>query len=756
MAVKSATKASKASTAKAATSTAKAKAKATPQELMAFSWADTIAGYVKRFDQPTDSFTLETSDGREFTVHLTDTTGGNLVRNLGEPYADATAQMRDMLVPGRYLFTYGVFYPEKGEHVYEAKQITFPGARAHDYVFEKPDWWVKQIWQMADFYYRAEFGDGEPIWREYRVGVDMTGHKMGDRQETDTISRLIYGLSTAYHMTGEDRFLKAAETGVEYLREHLRNVDSGEGVTYWYHAIEIDEPSEKKILASEFGDDYQAIPAYEQIYALVGPTQVFRITGDKRIKEDIDATISLFERFFFDPENGGYWSHLDPISFDGKSDELGRNRARKNWNSVGDHVPAYLINAWLATGEQKYADMLVSIADTIEQRFPDDPNSPFVQERFHDDWSHDTTWGWQQNRAVVGHNLKIAWNLMRIHHMHPANRYLALANKINTTMPAVGSDEQRGGWYDVVERVRKPGQEATRFVWHDRKAWWQQEQAILAYQIMAGSTGNEEALRLGRESASYYNAWFFDYDEGSVYFNVLANGIPYLLGTERQKGSHSMAGYHSFELAFLATVYTNLLITKEPMDLWFSPIPGDLKDNILRVSPDILPPGSIRIGSVEVDGAPYADFDVDGLTVHVPDDKKRHKIKVRIVPTVDPFSVDTKFVGTVAEMTLTGKLDTSTFGIFQNEVEAVLAKKPARLVLILKDLDSIANVGIRVLLFARQRMDVSDRADIYAVAPKPAVREALLRADPDQEDINVVDSYDPFRDDDNKGKRPTP
>ena len=163
-------------------------------------------------------------------------------------------------------------------------------------------------------------------------------------------------------------------------------------------------------------------------------------------------------------------------------------------------------------------------------------------------------------------------------------------------MPAVGSDEQRGGWYDVVERVRQPGEEATRFTWHDRKAWWQQEQAILAYQIMAGSTGNEEALRLGREAAAFYNAWFFDYEEGSVYFNVLANGIPYLLGTERQKGSHSMAGYHSFELAYLATVYTNLLITKEPMDLWFSPIPGDLKDNILRVSPDILPPGSIRIG----------------------------------------------------------------------------------------------------------------------------------------------------------------
>jgi anti-anti-sigma regulatory factor len=96
----------------------------------------------------------------------------------------------------------------------------------------------------------------------------------------------------------------------------------------------------------------------------------------------------------------------------------------------------------------------------------------------------------------------------------------------------------------------------------------------------------------------------------------------------------------------------------------------------------------------------------------------------------------------------------STFDRFQTEVEGVLAKKPSRLVLNLTDLDSIANVGIRVLLFARQRMDLSDRADIYAVAPKPAVADALRKADPEQEDINIVESYDPFVDRDKKGKRP--
>ena len=36
-----------------------------------------------------------------------------------------------------------------------------------------------------------------------------------------------------------------------------------------------------------------------------------------------------------------------------------------------------------------------------------------MQERFHEDWSHDRKWGWQQDSAVVGHNLKIAWNLTR-------------------------------------------------------------------------------------------------------------------------------------------------------------------------------------------------------------------------------------------------------------------------------------------------------------------------------------------------------
>jgi mannose/cellobiose epimerase-like protein (N-acyl-D-glucosamine 2-epimerase family) len=599
-----------------------------------FSFSDTIAGYVTDFDRNKDTYSIKTSDRREFQVKLKSNTYAQLVRNLGDPYYDCTGQMRDMLMPGRYLFTYGIFYPQGNEHAFEAQFLIFLGRKPDEYFFEGPDWWVKQIEALGKFYLTAQFGQGDIDYHNYRTTITLTGEKPEDyfRQETDTISRLVYGFASAYMLTGNDRFLEAAEKGTEYLREHMRFYDLDENIVYWYHGIDVSGRRETKVFASEFGDDFDAIPAYEQIYALAGPIQTYRIIGDPRILKDAELTIDLFDRFFLDQEKGGYFSHLDPIMLDPRSDSLGENKGKKNWNSVGDHAPAYLINLYLATGEECYSKMLEYTFDTITKHFPDYDNSLFVQEKFCEDWSHDTTHMWQQNRGVIGHNLKIAWNLMRMHSLKPKQAYEELARKIAEVMPTIGGDSQRGGWYDVMERKLGPGEEKHRFAFHDRKAWWQQEQGILAYLILRGVLGDEAHLKLARESSAFYNAFFLDHDDGAVFFNVLANGIPYLMGTERFKGSHSMSGYHSFELAYLAQIYTNLLITKQSMDFYFKPKPGGFRNNILRVSPDILPSGSIHIGQVWVNDEPYADFDIHGLTVTLPDAKEEIRVKVRIVP----------------------------------------------------------------------------------------------------------------------------
>ncbi|GGL60540.1 hypothetical protein GCM10010129_00080 [Streptomyces fumigatiscleroticus] len=600
-----------------------------------FTFSDTIAGRVSDFDGRARVFTMRTADGRSFDVSLDGHPSAELLHNLGEPYQDATGHVEELLTQDAFVLAYGIFYPrgESGTLRFEAKRLIFVGRDPENFRFEEAGWWTRQLKEIADFYRKAQFGDGPVDFGQYRTEIKLGGDKTASHiQETDTISRLVYGMATAFLLTGDEEYLEVAERGTEYLREHMRFVDTDENVVYWYHGLKVDGDVEKKLFTSEFSDDYDALPAYEQIYALAGPVQTYRVTGDPRIKADADATIRIFDRFYLDPEEGGYFSHIDPILLSADHASLGPNRARKNWNSVGDHAPAYLINLYLATGEQKYADMLEYTFDMIVERFPDPERSPFVQERFHKDWSHDTTHGWQQNRAVVGHNLKIAWNLMRMHSLRPKDAYLRTAASLGESMPDIGSDRQRGGWYDVVERVKAEGEDRFRFSWHDRKAWWQQEQAILAYLILYGITKRVDFRTEARDAQSFYNAFFLDHDEGAVYFNTLASGLPYLLGTERLKGSHSMSMYHSAELCYLAAVYNNLLINGKAMDFWFKPDPALIEDRILRVSPDLLPTGAVRIAAVEIDGEEHTDFHAQALTVRLPETPGRIKVRVRLEP----------------------------------------------------------------------------------------------------------------------------
>ncbi|HEY0757420.1 MAG TPA: AGE family epimerase/isomerase [Ktedonobacteraceae bacterium] len=699
-----------------------------------FPFSDSIAGYVTATDWNTNTFTLKTSDEREFTVKLVDTTYGQVIRNPDEPLKNPSGPLQSVIAPGLYLFAYGIFYPENANYVFEAKVITFVGALGSEYRFEAPDWWIRQIRSLADFYLHAQFPDGIIDYRQYRTQITLEGQKIASsQQETDTISRMIYGFATTYMLTGEDRYLDAAMAGTEYLREHMRAVDTEKDVVYWYHGIDLCNGGERKIYASFFGDDFDAIPAYEQIYALAGPVQTYRVTGDPRILSDAERTVNLFERYFRDNEKGGYFSHIDPIFFDPRSPSLdieketppvhSHNRARKNWNSNGDHMPAYLINLWLATGDERYAKFILETADIIEQHFPDFAHSPFVCERFHEDWTPDLSWGPQQNRAVTGHNLKIAWNLMRAYQLRADQRYSALAQKIAGIIPTVGIDHQHGGLYDMLERQKGPGEQWHRFVWHDRKAWWQQEQAILAYLILYSSLRDPQYLKQAREMQAFYNAFFPDTDNGAVYFNTLASGTPYLVGTERLKGSHSMSGYHSFELCYLATVYTNLLIKQEPMDLYFRPLPGAFRDNILRVQPDILPPGSVKLNHVWINGDPYSDFDAEAMTIRLPEEqlqiqpqlamrppsvgnpaltpmaKRELKVRVRLAPTGLLFDVVLDMKDNVAQLTLIGDLNQAAIPALKAQFDKLATLQPLlqRVVLCMENLRSLSPEAARAI-----------------------------------------------------------
>jgi hypothetical protein len=321
---------------------------------------------------------------------------------------------------------------------------------------------------------------------------------------------------------------------------------------------------------------------------------------------------------------------------------------------------------------------------------------------------------------------------MRMNSLRPKDTYVDLAEKIATVIPDHGADRQRGGWYDVVERVLEPGQRFHRFAWHDRKAWWQQEQGILAYLILHGTLKKDDYLRFAREGSAFYNAWFLDTDAGGIYFNVLANGQPYALGTERGKGSHSMAGYHSFELCYLAAIYTNLLIRKEPMDFHFRPKAGGFADGVLRVQPDILPPGAVRITEVWIDGKPHGDFDANALTVQLPEGHGDIRVRVRLSPAALRFSADLlRMDGGVASLALSGALTAHDVRYLDEAMTSAFAGHASGLDLDAADLESICPEALRGLVFRKQK--AGGAFAIRLRNARPEVAAAVKDAEFDEE-----------------------
>ncbi len=89
------------------------------------------------------------------------------------------------------------------------------------------------------------------------------------------------------------------------------------------------------------------------------------------------------------------------------------------------------------------------------------------------------------------------------------------------------------------------------------------------------------------------------------------------------------------------------------------------------------------------------------------------------------LSVTLEMKAEAAEITLVGELDASSAPLFQAELEKAAALKPRWLVLRVKDLEFMASAGIRMLIFAKQKMGA--KVDVYVIAPQEPILETLQR-----------------------------
>jgi mannose/cellobiose epimerase-like protein (N-acyl-D-glucosamine 2-epimerase family) len=662
--------------------------------LNSFNQTLTVGGTIVSADPTKPSFSIEARSGDTFEAVVGRETNYQVLSNLDgldrnrvpDPQGVGREDppifnLQKYAVPGRPVFVRGIYQENGNSQRYEARDVYLLHSDAKRYLFEETHWWPTQTTQMADrildhlFDARRSYTIDD-FSEFYRTNLNILGQPVDDTvQECAVLSRLLYDLSSAYMMTGAERYLLAARAAANYLREAFRSLSHDGRYCFWAYGRRRNvqgERGEFLLFASQGPDDQGTIPLYEQIYAIAGLTQFYRVTLDWEVLEDIRRTINSFQDFFWDPVDeserrkrrdkdhdfagcGGYYSHLDPSTMRPDTVAAAENRSKKNWNSVGDHIPAYLVNLILSLeplpqGEVRrmFAPLLDVCHGILEEtssliceKFPD-PESDFVFERFHADWTPDLTYRWQQNRAVVGHDLKIAWNLTRCAYYFQtrakrlrdegkageaegynkrSDRCLEVAKRLADRMGEVGLDKIRGGIFDCVERTPNGGM-PTQFAWGATKDFWQQEQGILAYLILYGATENPHYLRLARESSAFWNLFFLDRERQGYFFRTTENGLPILEGQYGMKSSHAI-GYHAFELAYLAHLYTRAYVAAgggcdNSFCLYFK-ICSIKQQKSINVLPDFMPPGRVRITSVRANGvdmtedldpANLADFQV--------------------------------------------------------------------------------------------------------------------------------------------------
>ncbi len=658
-----------------------------------FTHTLTVLGTVGSIDEANCRFQLTCRSGEVFEVSVSSETAFHVVRNLDEVDRDRVADpqagldgppsgslflIRKYVFPNGLLVVQGILQAQEDSRVLEARQVSLLHSERNKYLFEETHWWLTQIARMADRWLDELFGDRRTYEIDdfaalYRTNLNILGLPTDDNtQEMATLSRYVYGLASAYLLTGRERYLLAARAGVQYQRETFRMLSHDGRYCFWAFGKQRQRYGSQLIEFSLNPDDYGTIPLYEQIYALAGLTQYYRITNDGDVLQDIERTINAFNDFYLDtkqanpefPGHGGYFSHLDYVTMRPDVAKLDNNtapdgttrtnRSRKNWNSIGDHIPAYLINLILAldplpkdradtTNIEKFLhtcrEMLDEVSTIIVEHFPDkNPAIPYVNERFLADWTPDHSWGWQQNRAIVGHNLKIAWNLTRVANYYlfkgeteRATPLLERARKLADSMAEVGLDQVRGGCFDAVEREPKNGM-PVEFVWGNTKDFWQQEQGILAYLILYGQTGEPEYLRLAREMITFWNLFFLDHDNCGVYFRVTDDGMPVIQGTYANKAGHAVAGYHAYELNYLAHFYTRAYVQADEKSdnefcLFFRPAKNSGQRSI-NVLPDFVAPGTVSVSEIRVGGVVRTTVDPHNFQIELGADELGRELSV--------------------------------------------------------------------------------------------------------------------------------
>ena len=453
------------------------------------------------------------------------------------------------------------------QYTIQSKYLTNPDLSI-GYVDSCATFWL-QTWDhsSAGFYTNInKFGN-------LIVGIPANKHML-------TQTRNAYGLTRAFMLTGDITYLNYAKNALDFMYQSAWDQTYGG----WYQDIDVNGnpiyPMNDK-------------STFHQLYALLGISAFYEATDDSLAYEWLLTGYNYNENTLWDTRSG-YEGYYDLTDYDGT------NQRNKSFNATVDAITTYMLYTYLMFDDMTSWARLGQLSDQIMDHMVasmDYQAIGFVEE-------YDSDWNWNNNETmtIMGHVLKAAWCLGRVHQNDPDTSYINDAEKLALHVLNNGYDHEFGGPYKDYNRIT--GQ---MLLWGNpdtTKASWQLEQAFTVGLMLYDITGDSVYLQMADESLDFFMKYFVDHVYGEVYADRTRYGG---FAWNENKGGDWKAGYHSIEFGYYVYLYGHLFVHGNPVTLHYKFTPeSDLRDILL--SPLAITDNRLKIQSVLKDGNTYSNF----------------------------------------------------------------------------------------------------------------------------------------------------
>ena len=399
------------------------------------------------------------------------------------------------------------------------------------------------------------------------------------RKYPGMIGRHVFSYAAAYLMSGREKHRQRAAETVDFMIS--RGWDERYGG--WYNAL-----TRTGAVADSSKD------LFMQIYAATGLALYYAATRSERALRYLRRTDRLIQEHAWDPEHGGYVRSLRR--------NLSVKEPVKDFSPQLAPVSGYLLYLYRATGEQRYRERAERLLDLALDKMRD-PETGWIRERYGRGWQFLED---QKNNWVnVGHNIEVAWMLLRLHLLNENSRYERVALELSRKLAEHAFREETGAW---LHRL-KPGDPSAH---PEETPWWVQAYGNFLQLYLYRATGDEAALRRFQKGARFWNDHFVDeHYGGTVLFTTLGGSV-----TNGAKGVRTKTSYHAMEHALLGYLLASWWVEKQPAALHFrvaDPAPGD------TLRPAVVGDDALRLQQVTTNGTDVTPAPGGAPLVSLPD-----------------------------------------------------------------------------------------------------------------------------------------